>query len=181
MLFGMGAQRFIRIGSDRVLHFTQQRQVIQRIAVEGAVCETRKAQRLRFKPVFQAGDLAFAKTGQTRNLPGELAIIVRRLGRDQVPDIEFASDRCSDKTVGGGDDRAQILRFKVALHQRSCGSRYHRQHALAHELLMPVIQDMARMTRQGLKLKLEKFVYIQRSGLVLFIESQSRSNNTRFT
>src|SRR5262249_12083696 len=100
--------------------------------------------------------------------PGEFTVRFLRLRRDQMIDAELTRNRSRDEAVGGRDDRARIT--LVAVHEVARLACDDRQDAVAQELAMPLVQYLARMTRQRLQLKIQKLVNVERARFVLFEE-----------
>jgi hypothetical protein len=113
---------------------------------------------------------AFAEGRRATRFAGKTAVLLRWHRGDQVRDAEFAGDRASDKTVGGGNHGTEIAGFQMLLHQRFCRGRHHRANAGSHEVSMPGVQLGARVAGEGLQLEIEKLVDVQRTGLVLLVE-----------
>jgi hypothetical protein len=112
-LFGAGFQGGIRVDGNRVMHDFQQRQVIQRIAVEPAFADIGPAFTARCQPFIQAADFAFLERGQTERAAGEFTVKLFRFGGDQKGHAKMRGDRGGDKAVGGGDDDANIVAMFV--------------------------------------------------------------------
>src|SRR5712671_1788975 len=104
----MRAQRRIGIDCDRVGNALEQCQVVQRIAVKPAWRNRLKRLPLGSEPLLDAPDFALAETRRASDFAGKFSAGVRRLGRDQVIDAEFACNRRGHETVGRGDDRAYV-------------------------------------------------------------------------
>ena len=73
--FGMRAQRGIWVRCDRMFHPAQQRQVVQRIAVERAVGEAVEVPATLGQPVVQPGDLSLAEARHIGDVSGEFKLI----------------------------------------------------------------------------------------------------------
>ena len=107
VLAGMAFERRIRVNRHRIADLAQQRQVVERIAVEPAAAEAVPVVAEAGQPGFHPCDLALAEAGDARHAAGERAARPLRLGSDQVGDAELAGDGRGDEAVGGGDDRGQ--------------------------------------------------------------------------
>ena len=91
-------------------------------------------------------------------------------GGDQVRDAEGPRDRPGDERVGGGNNGAQVAAPLVFANQRARLVRHDRQDARLHELRVPAVQLLARITRQRRQLKIQKLEDVERPGLVLLVE-----------
>lgn len=137
----------IGVHRHRVGDLGQQRQVVERIAVEPAAREAMPVVTEAAEPGLDAGDLAFAEAGDAADAAGEPAIRLLRLGGDQVGDAEHAGDRRGDEAVGGGDDGGERAFRLVAAHQLAALGGDDGQDARGHEIGMPGIELAARVAR----------------------------------
>ena len=112
----VGEQGVVGVDGDRVADAREQRQVVERIAVEPAAFEVAPPETHRFEPVLDAGDLALAEGRGAAGFSGELAVFLCRNRGDQVRNAEFKADRAGDEAVGGGDDGAQVAGGQVFKH-----------------------------------------------------------------
>ena len=79
-------QRRVRIDRHRMGHPAEQRQIVQRVAVEGGAAEAAEIQPQLFQPAFDAFDLALAEGRRAARLAGEFAVLLRGNGGDQMLD-----------------------------------------------------------------------------------------------
>ena len=85
---GLARQGLVGIHSDRARNALEQRQVVVRVAVAGALREVGEAAAETGQPVVQTAHLALAERGQPGDPPGEAAIALLGLGGDEMLDAE---------------------------------------------------------------------------------------------
>ena len=89
---------------------------------------------------------------------------------DQIVDTELQSDRAGHEAVGGGHQRTQIAVVEVTANQRAGLGADGWQDTLGHELPVPIVELLPRITGQRLQLKSKKLVNVERARLVLRVE-----------
>src|SRR5712671_7456588 len=115
----------------------EQGQVVVGVAVAEALREISHPLTEPGEPIAQSADFALAKAGDAGDSAGIAAVLLLRLGGDQVLNAEFARDRGSDEAVGGRDDRAKVAPAAVLAHDRACPGADRRKNARAHEVRVP--------------------------------------------
>ena len=101
-----GPDGLVATGFGRLL---EQRQVVDRIAIDADAPKIAPAQILPGQPLRDPGDLAFAVARRAGDAAGDrtAGIAIEPHGDERV-DAEGARDRCGDEIVGRGDERHQV-------------------------------------------------------------------------
>src|SRR5262245_36877805 len=165
---GMGAQRVVRVHRHRMGHTVEERQIVERVAVEPRLGKGRERAPAPRQPRVEAGDLALAEARNAGDRAGKFAVALLGLGGDQLRDAELARDRRGNEAVGGGDDDAQVLAVTIDQGARLLADQP--THLELHEFTVPGVELGARMARQRLQLEIEELMDVQRAGLVLVVE-----------
>src|SRR6185312_14785324 len=95
---GVRAERRVRIDRHGVRDALEERQVVQRIAVEPALVIVEAAAAAR-EPLLDAPDLPLPEAGRAPGLPGEGPVHFLDVRRDEVLDPELARDGLGDEAV----------------------------------------------------------------------------------
>src|SRR6185312_15840021 len=115
VLLCMCAQRGVRIHGDGVGHPREERQVVQRVAVEPALAAAQVAA-AGSEPLVYALDLSLAEGGRAARLSREEAPLLLDVGGDERGHAQLVGDGPGDESVGGGDDgglRAGVARDEL--------------------------------------------------------------------
>lgn len=135
--FRLGAQARIGVDGHRPADLLQQRQVVQRVAIEAGAFQV---QAVLVEPALQANHLAALEAGHVEGLPGVAAVAHLALGGNQGLHPESFGDRAGDEAVGGGDDHQPVAGGAVLGEQRLALGQHDRLDHFLHELAVPGFQ-----------------------------------------
>src|SRR5258708_30229043 len=100
---GVRGERRVGIDRDRMGDLLEQRQVVQRIAIEPALV-VGEAMALRREPFVHPLDLSLAKRRSAARLGGEDAVDLLDVGGDKGRAAQLGGDRRGDEAAGRGGD-----------------------------------------------------------------------------
>ena len=164
---GVGPQGGVGIDRHGMRHALEQRQVVQRIAVEPALVVGEPVAALR-EPLVHALDLALPEGGRAARLSSEDAVDLLDVGGDQRGHAQLGGDGLRDEAVGRGDDRGE--RIRMPRDQLRGARQDHRPHLALHELVVPGVELRARAPRDRRQLEVEELVDVERAVLVALVE-----------
>ena len=134
---GGGAQAVVGVDGHWVADLFQQRQIVARVAVEGAAVQGAV---VLGQPVLQAGDLAGLVARNVGGAPGVAAVSHFAFGGQQRIDAQARGNRRGNEAVGGGDDQQLVARRAVLGQQRLALGQDDRLDAVAHKLAVPLLK-----------------------------------------
>lgn len=123
-----------------------------------------------FQPAIESRHLAFTEARHVGAAPGVAAIDHLALSGDQGFDAQAHGNRCGHKAVGRGDDH-QLVACVTVLGQQGQGFWQHdRLDAIAHVVLVPLIQRGHLGAAEHFQTKVQVGGVIQLAGQVILIE-----------
>ena len=114
-------QALIGIDDDRPADHAQQRQVVDRVAVERRVVQAVSGSASVGEPGLQTRHLAVAHVEDAGVAAGETAVRHVELGRDQVGDGKQVGDRLGQEAIGGGGEDDSIAGVTMRRDERERG------------------------------------------------------------